>query len=48
MNEYRKLNKEVRKLLRKAKDEWAEQQARLVESSFEKKTPERRTKQSRI
>jgi hypothetical protein len=28
-------NKEVRRLLRKAKEEWAEEQAKLVESSFE-------------
>ena len=35
MEEYRKANKEVRRLLRKAKEEWAEEQARLVESNFE-------------
>ena len=35
MKEYRKTNKEVRRLLRKAKEEWAEEQARLMESSFE-------------
>ena len=32
---YRQANKEVRRLLRKAKEEWAEEQARLVERNFE-------------
>ena len=35
MKEYREANKEVRRLLRKAKEKWAEEQANLVESSFE-------------
>eukprot|EP00794_Sanderia_malayensis_P019588 gene19588-biopygen14544 len=35
MEEYRKANKEVRRQLRKAKEEWVEEQARLVESNFE-------------
>ena len=35
MKECRKANKEVRRLLRKAKEEWAEEQANLVESTYE-------------
>eukprot|EP00795_Rhopilema_esculentum_P013000 gene13000-3768_t len=35
LEEYREANKTVRRLLRKAKEEWAEEQANLVESSFE-------------
>ena len=59
LEEYREANKTVRRLLRKAKEEWAEEQANLVESSFEsnnarkvfktiKNLTERRAKQINI
>ena len=33
--EYRKVNREVRQLLKKANEDWAEEQAKLVEDGFE-------------